>query len=249
MDERIPDEREERQPEAEERRREPAFNLPSVILALIAVCVGVHLLRVYVFGAPQDAGILLRFAFIPARYSGQYAFDLYALISPLTYAFLHGGALHLAINMIWLAAFGTPLANRIGAARFLAFWAATSLGAALLHYVMHPLDVAPVIGASGAVSGMMGAAARFAFRIDRSSGRPAFAGPVLPIPLVLRSRAAVVFLAVWMVVNLVTGLASGGVLEGPQIAWEAHIGGFIVGFFGIFLFDRRADPPGDGDPD
>src|SRR5690606_24963635 len=151
--------------------------------------------------------------------------EIWAFTSPFTYTFLHGGFAHLAVNAIWLAAFGAPLANRLGSARFLAFFALTGVAAAFFFWAIHPLTQAPLVGASGAISGMMGAAARFAFRIDRSSGRAAFGGPLLPLGAVLRSRTAVTFLAVWMIVNLVTGVI--GFVPGneAQIAWEAHIGG------------------------
>jgi membrane associated rhomboid family serine protease len=225
-----------------ERRREPVFNLPRVVAALIAACVIVHLFRLYVLSPVQDQDFILRFAFIPLRYSGDYVIDIYAIVSPLTYAFLHGGWLHLGINMIWLGAFGAPLAGRIGPWRFLLFWAATSLAAVFLHYIFNPLDFSPVVGASGAISGMMGAAARFGFQIDRSQGKPAFSGPVLSIPQVLRSRAAVVFVLVWMAVNVVTGLGFGMPSDMGRIAWQAHIGGFLAGFFGIFLFVPPAPP-------
>ena len=223
----------------EQPRREPVFNLPAVVVVFIALCVSVHAVRVYVLTVPQDLELLVRTAFIPIRYSGQFPIDFYAFTSPVTYSLLHGGIAHLAINMIWLAAFGSPLANRIGWLRFLLFWAATSVAAAALHYVLHSSDHAPLVGASGAISGMMGAAARFAFRIDRSEGLAAFRGAVLPVGLVLRSRGVLTFLAVWMVVNLVTGLVGFTPGSDDQIAWEAHIGGFLAGFFGISTFDRR----------
>ena len=124
----------------------------------------------------------------PVRYSGQYDIDIYAFTTPFTYAFLHGGLAHLAINMVWLAAFGSPLANRLGTLRFALFWVVTALAAAGLHWAIYPLDPAPLVGASGAISGMMGAAARFGFNMDRRSGRAAFAGPALPVSEVLRSR-------------------------------------------------------------
>ena len=187
----------------------------------------------------QDFGLLVRAAFIPIRYSGAFPIDVYAFTSPVSYSLLHGSIAHLAVNMIWLAAFGSPLANRIGPMRFILFWVVTSIAAAGLHYVLYMTSQAPLIGASGAISGMMGAAARFGFRIDRSSGRPAFGGPVLPISTVLRMRGTVAFLAVWMVINLVTGLVGFVPGEESQIAWEAHIGGFVVGFFFVSSFDRR----------
>ncbi|GLR44710.1 rhomboid family intramembrane serine protease [Mesorhizobium amorphae] len=225
--------------ETSEPRREPVFNLPPVVLAVIGICVAVHLIRVYGLNDDQDFALLVRTAFVPIRYSGQFDLDVYAFTSPFTYAFLHGGFAHLAINMVWLAAFGSPLANRFGTFWFALFFAATGLAAVVLFWAVHPLGQAPLVGASGAISGMMGAAARFGFRIDRTSGKAAFAGAPLPIAEVLRSRGVMTFLGVWMVINLVTGLIGFAPGVDSQIAWEAHIGGFVAGFFGVRLFDRR----------
>jgi membrane associated rhomboid family serine protease len=222
--------------------REPAFNLPGIVLAAIGICVTVHLVRVYALDFEQDLELLIRTAFIPIRYSGQFDIDIYAFSSPFTYAFLHGGFAHLAVNMVWLAAFGSPLANRFGALRFSLFFAATGLAAVVLFWAVHPLGQAPLVGASGAISGMMGAAARFGFRTDRSSGKAAFAGAPLPMAAVFRSRGVVTFLAIWMVINLATGLVAFAPGIDGQIAWEAHIGGFVAGFFGLRAFDRRQQP-------
>lgn len=223
--------------------REPVFNLPAVVLLLIIACAALHLIRVYVLTTEQDIALLLRTAFVPIRYSGRFEIDLFAWTSPVTYAFLHGGFAHLLINMIWLAAFGSPLANRFGAPRFLLFWIFTALAAAGLHYIIYPLDQAPLVGASGAISGMMGAAARYGFRTDRLAGKPIFSGPRLSVSGSLTSRTVAVFLAVWMAVNLISGfgLLTPGMAN--PIAWEAHIGGFLAGFFLIAPFDR-APPPG-----
>jgi len=222
-----------------EPRREPVLNLPPVVLAVIGICVVAYLVQEYVLTQTQQLTLLYDGAFIPVLYTGQYGFDWFLLSRPFTYAFLHGGLVHLAINMVWLAAFGSPLANRFGTRWFLLFFAATGLAAVVLFWAVHPLGEAPLVGASGAISGLMGAAARFGFRIDRSSGKAAFAGAPLPIAAVLRSRGVMTFLAVWMVINLVTGLV--GIAPGVdgQIAWEAHIGGFVAGFFGLRAFDRR----------
>ena len=222
--------------------REPMFNLPAVVMALIAACVGIHVVRMWLLSPQQDLGLMLRFAFFPVRYSGGYTLDVYAFLAPFTYSLLHGGLAHLAVNMIWLAAFGSPLANRIGPLRFVLFWALTSLAAVGLHYVLYRGDAVPLVGASGAISGMMGAAARFGFRIDRSEGRAAFAGRILSIPEVFSSRTAVTFLAVWFVVNLVMGLGFGAPDDGGSIAWEAHIGGFLAGFLAVRAFDRAPAP-------
>ncbi len=217
--------------------RQPVFNLAGVVTALIGLQVAIHGLRVYVLSDEQDYWTIVHGAFVPGLYGGGIDIGFYLWTAPVTYSLLHASLPHLAINMIWLAAFGSPLANRIGVVRFLAFWAATALAAAGLHYVFHSSEMVPMVGASGAISGMMGAAARFAFRVDRSGSRPAFAGPVLPVAVVLGQRSVVTFLAVWFAINLVTGVL--GFMPGGQgsIAWEAHVGGFVAGFFGVGLFD------------
>jgi membrane associated rhomboid family serine protease len=226
-----------------EREREPFFNLSGTILFLIAACVGVQLFRLYLLTPPEDMAFVLHTAFIPVRYTGPYALDLYAFTSPVTYAFLHGGWMHLVVNMIWLAAFGSPLAYRLGPGRLLAFWVFTALAAALFHFLAHPDSAMPVIGASGAISGMMGAASRFGFRMERHDGRPAFAGRMLSIFEAFRSRAVLAFLAVWMIVNLVTGLGFMSPGMTNPIAWEAHIGGFLAGFFCLAPFVGRTPDP------
>ncbi|MFC5386359.1 rhomboid family intramembrane serine protease [Aquamicrobium segne] len=225
-------------------RSEPVFNLPGVVVVLLVLCIGIHVVRIYLLSSQQDYEVILRAAFVPIFYSGQYGLDIYSFTSPFTYTLLHGSFVHLAVNMVWMAAFGAPLANRLGPLRFILFFAVTGLAAAFFFYGLHPLGQNPLIGASGSIAGMMGAAARFAFRIDHSTGKGAFAGQPLPMRDIIRSRSVVTFLAIWMVINLVTGLV--GIVPGEesQIAWEAHIGGFLAGFFGLRLFEvglsRRA---------
>ena len=223
-------------------RREPIFNLPGVVIAFIAICVGVHLVRAYTLSEEQDFSLILHFAFIPLRYTGGYLLDAFAFISPWSYSLLHGGVAHLVVNIVWLAAFGSPLANRIGTVRFILFWIATSLAAVAMHFVLHSHEAVPLVGASGAISGMMGAAARFGFRINREEGKAAFGGSILSIQAVFRSRSAVTFLAVWMGINLLMGFGFGTPDGEANIAWEAHIGGFLAGFLGLRLFDRRPRP-------
>ncbi|RWB51597.1 rhomboid family intramembrane serine protease [Mesorhizobium sp.] len=224
--------------EAPEPRREPVFNLPPVVQAVVAICFVVYLAENYLLTPAQDDTFVSTFAFTPAFYSGLYPPSAYLLVQPFTYAFMHGSWAHLLVNMVWLAAFGSPLANRLGGVRFAVFYAVTGLASVALFWALHPYGEMPLVGASGAISGMMGAAARYGFRIDRSSGKAAFAGEPLPIAIVLRSRGVMTFLGVWMVINLATGLLGFAPGVDGQIAWEAHIGGFIAGFFGLRFFDR-----------
>ena len=82
----------------------------------------------------------------------------------VTYALLHADWMHLLFNSVWLLAFGTPLARRFGAARFLAFCAVTAAAGALAHLMTHFGQMVPMVGASGAISGTMSGAMRFAFQ-------------------------------------------------------------------------------------
>jgi membrane associated rhomboid family serine protease len=230
---------------AEEPQHQRAFNIAGVVVALIAACAAIHALQVYLFSVDPElwAEFLGRTAFIPLLYSGQFDIDVFAISAPVTYSLLHASVTHLAINMVWLLAFGSPLANRMGTGRFLLFWIVTAIAAAALHYVFHQYDPTPLVGASGAIAGMMGAAARFGFRIDRSAERPAFSGRPLPIPFVLTLRPVVMFLAIWLAINLLSGFF--GLVPGEEgaIAWEAHVGGFLAGFFGVGAFIPTEKPP------
>ncbi|TIL43221.1 MAG: rhomboid family intramembrane serine protease, partial [Mesorhizobium sp.] len=108
--------------------------MPPVVLAVIGICVVLYLIQEYVLSQSQLLTLLYDAAFIPVLYTGQYGFDWFLFSRPFTYAFLHGGFAHLAVNMVWLAAFGSPLANRFGALRFSLFFAATGLAAVVLFW-------------------------------------------------------------------------------------------------------------------
>ena len=167
-----------------------------------------------------------------------------SLWSFVTYAFLHADWTHVGFNSLWLAAFGSPLAWRLGSSRFLLFSAAGAIGGALLHLVVHPNDLTPMVGASAAISAHMAGACRFVFAaggpLAGLGGAPAVAyrRPAAPLAAVMRDRRVVTFLAVWFGLNLVFGLlgADSGLASGA-IAWEAHIGGFVTGLLLFPLFD------------
>ncbi len=238
-----------------QRRREPVFNLPPVIVVLSAILVAVHVLRQFL-SQEDDLKVLLWTAFLPARYSnvpmlhgllpGGAAADVWTFVS---YAFLHGDAIHLAVNLIWFLAFGSAVAWRFGALRFLAFSAVTAAAGSAAHLMFHYGDIAPLVGASAAISGAMAAATRFAFEAGgplgawRNSGPAAFQVPASPLLTALRNRQVLVFLGVWFLLNLLFGATSAlsGYSEGT-IAWQAHIGGFLAGLLLFPLFDPVRRP-------
>jgi membrane associated rhomboid family serine protease len=166
-------------------------------------------------------------------------------LTPLTYAFLHGGWTHLAINGLTLAAFGAPVAKRLGPGRFSLFYAACAIAGALTHYALHPLDAAPVVGASAAISGTMAAIVRFAFTPGARPGlsRDGSVAKTASLSQLGENRQAMFFLAVWMGANFIFGAFPEAMGSSDPIAWEAHVGGFLFGLLTFGAFDhwsRRA---------
>src|SRR5437660_4552238 len=144
------------------RTSEPIFNVPTVVSATIALLVLIHAARAWVLTQEQDIELLLLFSFIPARYDatvlaqGAVPGGIGAEIrSFVTYALIHGDWVHLGINSVWLLAFGTPVARRFGAVRYLAFFAVTSAAGAAAHLATHSNAFVPMVGASASISGFM----------------------------------------------------------------------------------------------
>jgi membrane associated rhomboid family serine protease len=237
--------------------REPILNVPTVVTALLAALVLIHAVRVFLLPDKIDQELLWTFAFVPARYDPD---ALVAYILPggraaaiwsfVTYALLHSDFTHLGVNAIWLLAFGSPLARRFGAWRFLLFFAVTVTAGALAHLLTHAGQLSPMIGASAAISGTMGAAARFVFQPggsldfwhgDRSNADRV---PAATLLLALRNPRVIAFLAVWFGLNLLFGLGSAPFADETQsVAWQAHIGGFLAGLVLFSAFDPVGRAP------
>lgn len=225
-----------------EAERVPVFNLPSGILYALGFLALVYFVQSVVLSPASAEWLAVEFGFSPLRY----VYDLSDqgfewLWTPVTYSFLHGSLEHLGFNGLWLAAFGTPVLRRIGVARFVALWIVSAAGGALLHAIVNWGQPTLMIGASGVISALMGAVCRFAFGgrghiVGRHAG---VAVPRLTILESLQQRTVVVFIALWLFGNLLfaLGLPLLGEYSGA-IAWDAHIGGFLVGFLGFALFDR-----------
>ena len=223
--------------------------MPLVVVATVAVLVLVHAFRMLVLTDEQDVEFLLAFAFIPARYAtdgalsgafpGGFAADLWTYF---TYAFIHADLMHLGLNLAWLIPFGTALARRFGAWRYIVFMLVMAAIGALAHLVSHFGEMEPMIGASAAISGAMAAAMRFVFQPDgplahwRERSDAAYRVPAASLPATLRDPRFLLFLAVWLGLNALFGIGtiSFGTEAGQTIAWQAHVGGF---FAGLLLFD------------
>ena len=262
------------------RRREPMFNAPVVVLGLIAILIGIYAAFNWAPEAVQDR-VIRDYAFIPGRLTiGLWPDRLADLIKRvnsdpaalqqlrhiralhvlggglapwtlLTYAFLHGSWTHVGLNSIWLVAFGPPIARRFGGPRFLLFMAVTAVASALAHWASAPMDFSPLIGASGADSGLMGAATRFMFQPRAPLGafgsisRPEVETiPAARLRDVFVQRRPLIFLLIWLGTNFIFGAGAQtlGFSDMP-VAWVAHIGGFFAGLVLFPLFDRPLKPP------
>lgn len=256
-------------------RREKMFNLPPVVFWIAALLIAIEGISQLV--TPETyLDVLQHFAFVPGRFT--FAFDPARVTdafnaipegaelqaqaatfflgdgrplwwTPLTYAFLHGGWLHVGMNCLWFAAFGSAVARRFGTPRFLLFCAISAVAGALMHYLTHMADLLPVVGASATVSGVMAAAVRFVFQpgapldeslgfSDRSQEDHAYRQPALRLRDIVSNRSAISFLAFWFLTNFLFGTVPLPMaIAGTTIAWQAHIGGFLVGLLAFRWFD------------
>ena len=225
-------------------RHEPMFNVPSSVLALLAAMVAVHLVRM---GLSQDwdTWLTLVLAFIPARYSGFAGMlpggDVAAVTSFLTHAFVHGDWFHLGLNAAWLVAFGGAVANRVGTVRFLLFFAFCAVAGAATFLLFNPGAAVPVIGASGAISGLMGGTMRFLFTAVDGRGLAALredprSALLMPLAQALTDKRVVLVTVVFVAANILAVLGLGSMGE-SGIAWEAHIGGYFAGLLAFGFFD------------
>jgi membrane associated rhomboid family serine protease len=230
------------------KRHEPIFNVPGVVLALLALCSAVHLVR-WLLPADEDAWLTAALAFIPMRLLPGLApqlpgGDLATVTSFLTHLFVHGDTTHLIVNMAWLMAFGSPVARRMDAARFIAFFVLCGVAGALFYVLVNGRVLTLVVGASGAISGLMGGAMRFFFRglgpgPALAVGTPLALAPRLSLAETLRDRRILLAVSGWTILNVVFAWGAAGLTDAAGIAWEAHVGGFYAGLLCFGLFDQQ----------
>ena len=224
--------------------REPFLNAPATVFWLIGLLIAAHAVRV-MLPEPWPQYLLFEFSLIPARYSdmalaanGIPPPGLAGEIIPfISYMFLHGDYTHVGINSLWLLAFGPIVAKRLGTVKFLLFFLLCGITAAVVHLIVYFGAVEQVVGASGAISGLMGAAirifyGRMMFRRETPQGATPPLAPLL-------SRPIIGFTAVWLVANFIAGVTGLGLTDATAaVAWVAHLGGYFAGLVAISAFDR-----------
>jgi len=207
--------------------------------ALIAVNVVVFLLQVSLSPLALERFLAI-FALTPARYFG----NLGATVPPrgmvdylpfVSSMFLHGGWLHLILNMWTLWVFGPAVEDRLGTFRFLVFYLIAGVSASFAHAVVNANSVVPTLGASGAIAGVIGCYVR-----KFPAARLVMMVPVLIFPFFFEIPA-VLFAFFWLLSQIIPGIAALMMpADGGGIAWWAHIGGFVVGWALAPLVSRPA---------
>jgi membrane associated rhomboid family serine protease len=217
----------------------PIFNAPDAVKWIAGATLLAHIGRMYLLSDEGALSLLVDMAFIPARYSeanlAAHGLGWPLFLTPMTYLLVHGDFTHLLVNVFMFLAFGAAVGRRMGSWGLLQFYVLCGLVGAFAFWLFNIGLIAPVIGASGAVAGMVGAVCRMSFRPSDPSNSMPFSS----------RRSAFGFVVVWMLLNFFFGMLPPEALgmEGGSIAWETHLGGFIFGFIGISWFDGRGLPP------
>lgn len=212
----------------------PAYRTPVVTVGLIAMNVLVYLNQA-MLPSRGAAQFIHLYGLIPLEISRgdllvPHPVPLYATL--FTSMFVHGGLFHLGGNMLYLWIFGDNVEDRMGRFKFLVFYLLSGLGAAVAQIWADPASKIPMIGASGAISGVLGA---YLFLFPR-------ARVLTLIPLGFFFRVAeipaLVVLGFWIIVQVLNGVMTLGAQVGG-VAWLAHVGGFVAGLVMVIPFTGR----------
>ncbi len=201
---------------------------PYVNKGIIVVCVAVFVLQLF---SPTR---LMEFAFVPADIKQLFSpaawasygggpLLLHVLARMLSSMFMHGDFLHIAFNMLFLWVFGDNIEDRLGHMRYLLFYLVTGIVAALAHSLWVWFDATPMVGASGAIAGVLGA---YFVLFKSASIRSLVIIWIIPTIIEL---PAVLFIGLWFVFQLLPAIGSIGMSNG--VAFMAHVGGFLMGYW------------------
>ena len=192
----------------------PRVLFPYITYALITINTLIFLTFSYVSFYTTNTNLFYTFGFIPN------SFNLFSILSSM---FIHGGLSHILSNMWFLYIFGDNIESILGHIKFLLFYILCGFGAAFSQYIIDPNSSIPMVGASGAIAGVLGA-----YMISFPKAKVhVFAFIIIFITTLI--VPAQIVLGVWFFIQLSSGLNSLGIDTNGGVAWFAHIGGFIAG--------------------
>lgn len=206
-----------------EDTRKQRFPFVTALLVLVNVAVFIWQLMIIVnLGEAALGSFLDRYAAVPSDVTDGTPLE----VGLFTSMFLHGGLLHIVGNMLYLLPFGDNVEDRMGHLRYLLFYILCGLLATLIFIIFNPGSDVPLIGASGAIAGIL---ASYLVLHPRGRVKGFFFIIILLIPITL---PAILFIGYWFVMQLFGSVASFGiddVSSGSTVAYMAHIGGFLAG--------------------
>lgn len=210
----------------------PTESTPVVTIAFIVACCLIFLYQSSLLPGPGEV-FVYQYGAIPAVVFGHAELPPQVMAIPafstmLTSIFLHGSWMHLIGNMLYLWVFGNNIEDVMGHARFIVFYVACGILAALSHALTDPTSTIPMVGASGAISGILGA-----YLLLFPHARVLLFAPIVGTTYV----PAGIVLGFWFVMQILSGGSSLG-SQGGGVAFFAHIGGFIAGMVLIGFFKR-----------
>ena len=236
-----------------EDTKQPILRAPLIVLGLIGIMLALQVLMAF-GGYAMRNELIVALGLFPARLFAEGMGGLpgtwvQGVINLFSYGLLHGSWTHFILNAVWLLAFGAPVARRLGPRKFVFLFMACTMLAGLGQIYAAGLEayLIPIIGASGGVAGLMGAAARFAFPDSKwlDPTQQDTERRLLRLRDVPRRRPVVIFIVIWVIINLAFGFLGPYGMASPDgaavnIAWIAHLVGF---FTGLLLIGWLEKPP------
>jgi membrane associated rhomboid family serine protease len=206
--------------------RNPTYRFPVVNIAIIVANIAIFLYEVSL-GSRLES-FFLRFGVVPLDFSTSFNSShgsVATYVPILSSMFLHGGWLHLGGNMLFLWIFGDNVEDKLGHGRYFVFYVMCGIAASLVHIVIDPSSGIPTVGASGAISGVLGA-----YLLMFPKARVVTLIPIFIFVHVAELPAFIV-LGFWFVLQFFSGLVSLGYQTAGMggVAWWAHVGGFVSG--------------------
>jgi membrane associated rhomboid family serine protease len=202
----------------------PSRTAPGVTITLIVLNVLVFLFQATLTDRAEEM-FIYGFGVIPMHFS---------IVTVFTAMFVHGGLAHLIGNMLFLWIFGDNVEDRLGHGRFVLFYALCGFTAAFAQVALDPTSLVPMVGASGAVAGVMGA-----YLVLYPNSRVLM---LFPFPIFLFELPAVIFLGVWFLMQFLNGIGQLPIFQQNQIsggvAFWAHVAGFIAGVLLVMIMKR-----------
>ena len=203
----------------------PRVLFPFVTFGIITLNVLIFIGQFWISGNDPAIGksLVYMYGFVPAEFNP---------LTIFTSMFMHGGFAHIIGNMWFLYIFGDNVESILGHVKYFIFYLACGIGAALAQFFVEPASQVPMIGASGAVAGVLGA---YLIRFPKARVH------VLAVIIIFITTFVVpaqIVLGLWFLMQLSGGLGSLGVDTTGGVAWFAHIGGFIIGVTSLKYFQN-----------